>query len=1087
MSNELYDVSQYSENELFDILDLVNPTDRELEAKIIMMIRKYENETPNPIMYAFFEDIYNRFFEDEDDDASEDFKEGMENMNKPPNKKKASLSVDTEKLLKEEGIKSPNKTILTKSEVEDDGEVAIKDNKGQSESKAVTQTAVFQYTKGKLNPVLKETITRTMTLDSKFRDRKLYKNASSYTVNLSETLHNVVALRYFAVNIPYTWYTVTNDYGANFFLLKGISPGINDGTQDIKISIPPGHYNNEELVAEVSLAIQNTKQKYTNINFGSTDISLNYIPEGGIRQSVGRATFIIDIENIYDATNYALQFPTWSDPYGTISVRKETIPGFLGFSNKQYIPNSIYSSITQFPNGVVKYSTSGITIPNTLDLTRKTFNLYFKDIITNGVTYKQNNYLIILNYKDTKNRGYIKPFTIIANETQGSNILKLVSGTLSDNYIGSVVIGPGIPTGSTVTEIDNFISEITISNPVTSTNLGATITVIGSDIKDVITVTLASGNVINKDTVCYYTRSDILYNLNTSLQSNPQLTKDSNASVIKVSYKDSTGTTYTYDKIKLTIILNRATTKQIPNMKQYIQLPDETTNTNPIWLGAKSCFLFDVKLCELNDIYSDTNPLSISYVINSSPKIKLISDVGPEYTATIPNGTYTKNTYIAAIKTALLTINSPPDVTVETEVKEDLTLGKLSISLSIHVIISPDDELSELDYEMIFEDSGANNSWVNYLGIMNSSYILSNYHNTGYDNSTIIAENPIKDQVISIDFTNNKFNISPQTTSDGLYTTTGENTVDITILDGNYTKAQLYSIINSEFSKESISNGSLIQSIWDASGNEYVKLRLNVNKIYTAKDYSLTFYNFTDYVSCITMPDGHSTLTPIPWEGTLGWMLGFHSNTSYNLNIDYNPDNVYTNNANTGVVTLRGDSVVNTNSLTNIYIVLEDYAQNHINDGIVNATPRTKSYKLPSYTSLASAKCDPVSSKKTILSYDNLSNPGAFLTSNQYFAGTEQLRETLTVDNSNLTNITSTSMRNIMSVVFLNKLPTWGQPFVDNGGGNLNQDRKYFGPVNISRITLQLINDQGYLMDLNGSDWSVTLLCDMLYSSHDKK
>ena len=74
-----------------------------------------------------------------------------------------------------------------------------------------------------------------------------------------------------------------------------------------------------------------------------------------------------------------------------------------------------------------------------------------------------------------------------------------------------------------------------------------------------------------------------------------------------------------------------------------------------------------------------------------------------------------------------------------------------------------------------------------------------------------------------------------------------------------------------------------------------------------------------------------------------------------------------------------------------------------------------------------------------------------------------------------------------MSVVFLNKLPTWGQPFVDNGGGNLNQDRKYFGPVNISRITLQLINDQGYLMDLNGSDWSVTLLCDMLYSSHDGK
>jgi len=1093
MSDELYDVSQYSENELFDILDLVNPTDRELEAKIIMMIRKYENDTSNPIMSVFFEEIYNRFFEGDDDEENEynesgDFKEGMETMKKPQNKKKASLSVDTEKLLKDEGIKAPTKAILTTSEVEDDGDVAIKDNKGQSESKAVTQTAVFQYTKGKLNPVLKETITRTMTLDSKFRDRKLYKNASSYTVNLSETLHNVVAMRYFAVNIPYTWYTVTNDYGANFFLLKGISPGINDGTQDIKFSIPPGHYNNEELVNEVSIAIQNAKTKYTNINFGSTDISLNYIPEGSIKQSSGRATFVIDIENIYDATSYALQFPTWSDPYGAISVRKETIPGFLGFSNKQYIPNSIYSSITQFPSGIVKYSTSGITIPNTLDLT-KTFNLYFKDIISSSITYKENNYLTILNYQDPTNSGYLKPFTITANETQGSNILKLVSGTLSDIYIGSIATGLGIPPGSIVTEIDNFTSEITISNVAASTNLGVTITVVGSNVMDTITVTLASSNVINKDTVSYYTRSDIISNLNTSLQSNPQLTKDSNASIIKVSYKDSTGTTYTYEKIKLTIILNRSTTKQIPNMKQYIQLPDETTNPNPIWVGANSCFLFDVKLCELNDIYSDTNPLSISYVINSSPTIKLRSDVtgSPEYTVTIPNGTYTKSSYIEAIQTALLTINSPPNVTLEVVVSEDSNLGKLSITISFHVIISPGNEINDLDYEMIFSDSGATNSWVNYLGLMNSNYILKNYHTKGSDNCKIIAEKPIKDETISIDFTNNKFNISPQTTTGGLYTTTGDNTVPITIPDGNYTKAQLYSIINSEFSKDSTSNGSLIQSIWDASGNEYVKLRLNMNKIYTAKDYSLTFYNFTDYVSCITMPDGHSTLTPIPWEGTLGWMLGFHSNTSYNLNIDYNPDNVYTNNEITGVVTLRADSVVNTNSLTNIYIVLEDYAQNHINDGIVSATPRTKTYKLPSYTSLASAKCDPVSSKKTILSYDNLSNPGGLLTSNQYFAGTEQLRETLTVDNSNLINITSTSMRNIMSVVFLNKLPTWGQPFVDNGGGNLNQDRKYFGPVNISRITLQLINDQGYLMDLNGSDWSVTLLCDMLYTSHDGK
>ena len=37
---DIYDISSYSDNELYEILDLVNPTDRELEAKILMMIHE---------------------------------------------------------------------------------------------------------------------------------------------------------------------------------------------------------------------------------------------------------------------------------------------------------------------------------------------------------------------------------------------------------------------------------------------------------------------------------------------------------------------------------------------------------------------------------------------------------------------------------------------------------------------------------------------------------------------------------------------------------------------------------------------------------------------------------------------------------------------------------------------------------------------------------------------------------------------------------------------------------------------------------------------------------------------------------------
>ena len=39
---QLYNIEAYTDEELYDILDVNNPTDRELEAKILFMIHKYE-------------------------------------------------------------------------------------------------------------------------------------------------------------------------------------------------------------------------------------------------------------------------------------------------------------------------------------------------------------------------------------------------------------------------------------------------------------------------------------------------------------------------------------------------------------------------------------------------------------------------------------------------------------------------------------------------------------------------------------------------------------------------------------------------------------------------------------------------------------------------------------------------------------------------------------------------------------------------------------------------------------------------------------------------------------------------------------
>ena len=56
-----------------------------------------------------------------------------------------------------------------------------------------------------------------------------------------------------------------------------------------------------------------------------------------------------------------------------------------------------------------------------------------------------------------------------------------------------------------------------------------------------------------------------------------------------------------------------------------------------------------------------------------------------------------------------------------------------------------------------------------------------------------------------------------------------------------------------------------------------------------------------------------------------------------------------------------------------------------------------------------------------------------------------------------------------------------GEVFTEYGGTLQNQERGYFGPVNINRMHIKLINDRGDVVDLNGANWSIQLVCEQLY------
>ena len=51
----------------------------------------------------------------------------------------------------------------------------------------------------------------------------------------------------------------------------------------------------------------------------------------------------------------------------------------------------------------------------------------------------------------------------------------------------------------------------------------------------------------------------------------------------------------------------------------------------------------------------------------------------------------------------------------------------------------------------------------------------------------------------------------------------------------------------------------------------------------------------------------------------------------------------------------------------------------------------------------------------------------------------------------------------------------------DNYNDSLNRTREYFGPVDIQRLSIQLLDEFGRVIDLNNMDWSFVLSFVCLY------
>jgi len=1122
MDNE-YDVSQYTDEQLFRILDLNNPSDRELEAKILTMVRKYSNfgNSAGDKLTQFFIDIYNHFFENDEPDPNDDDQEKEGFQTASPNNPTLPSDLKSVNIFSSAELSQGNAvatgTANLGNKVEGTG------SKDKNDNLQLTKT--LDYSKDKLNPLLKQTIKRIISIDSQYRDNRITSPSTNFTFNLSEPLRDVVSLSLYSIQIPYTWYTVNSDFGGNFFYLKGNSPGLNNGLHDYKISIPSGNYTPAGLVTAVNTGIQEIAAIYTDVSFGNTEAVYN----NGLSSDsgTGKCKFFIDLKKIYNTQNYDLSFSEWSSPLDKVA-RLNTLAGYFGFIYTQYYCSSIYSylfstvikddintiytdinyfyivpyvgksflecdisytpiKVTLDLTNIVQISITDIValLDNTLKMMPEFDNMFtgcqLIDI-SNTLQYPDKVSYIKLSCKLMDTYAPIVPNLKLAAQFMFERGTSIFYG--SESFFGF------LPTN--VYDPYFEFNELTADYPILQSNYDGTNVMISFNC-------IASGyenNPLNDFHI------DIPSNINYTLGSfitafNTAATAQMTAFVSSHSNYNSVTVSLTQDYLSYLNINSRFSMLYSNDNYQvyvtttgdtsYLNLLFEISNTTPQDIPTNKTF-----------ITGNTQLITVSF--SKSESLIILPKPGNGNSNALPFEIVFSDDTVYSDPILLVSFLNNVIVSYKDPVTGSYPLsgslvqynsnGKFTLYLSVSVTIT------QSFYTMTLTASPSSASpnnpiWTNLSFNNDVPYNLVDYLSNSY---TVTSNEPIKNNQITIKKgINDTFYINPSNKVDVFNSSGSTYAVPIKIPDNSsgigtqYAINDLINVINIILTNNPISNGSSISLITSSNGQNYIKFNFNLNVIFSTKDYNLVFYDPYSFVSCISnkSKNSSSSLQNATWDSTLGWLLGYRNEIAYILSEyvyitpptdGYDPSIYYLQGSQSNVCVLLGDTNVSTNLYNYFLIMLDDYVQNHLNDGLVTITNQETIINPGPYKYI----CDPVTKQQTAVPAD-YGSPGVTYTSQELYAFNREVQ-------SQSVKLKSYSSGPFVQDIFgIIPVKTSGMPigsvYVEFGGTLQNQQRLYFGPVNIHRMTIKLLNDRGNMVNLNNANWSFSFVCEQLYKS----
>lgn len=165
---------------------------------------------------------------------------------------------------------------------------------------------------GTLNPIQYTTIKRAVNIDSRFRPDYYKTSSSDQRLTLPYKFENVINMRLASLELPLTYYTISESYGNNTFNVEWAPDTSGIYQNAVQIKIPDGNYSTvytdrldmSSIEAIINAQLQNPNQKKLPIYPGGS-ISPNTIISDAsfnlrftVDSNSGRSIFAVDVSDI---------------------------------------------------------------------------------------------------------------------------------------------------------------------------------------------------------------------------------------------------------------------------------------------------------------------------------------------------------------------------------------------------------------------------------------------------------------------------------------------------------------------------------------------------------------------------------------------------------------------------------------------------------------------------------------------------------------------------------------------------------------------------------------------------------------------